>query len=135
MSDGRRIGKTICRESNGTNKKQNKMQNTVIRMNESGKQTEVALYNEYPDGSGFIIREMLETKNIGMKFQAGRHVMKPMRLPQYNLKGVITHHVDGDDIQKFELHGFGSSREAALQMASDRNLIRDIQKAKATAPA
>ena len=65
-----------------------------------------------------------------MRFQAGRHVMEPMRLPVYHGK-MVTHHKDGDDIQKFELHGIGRTEEEALNRASNKLLLREIEKRQA----
>jgi len=115
------------------------MQNKVERVNEKGRSEEVTLYNEYTDLSGFVVREILETKNEAMRWQAGRHVMKPMRIPVYKYviekedgkdvhKPILTHHVDGDEIQKFELHGVGRTKEEALDRASNKLLRRDIEK-------
>ena len=115
------------------------MQNVIVRQDEKGKDKEVVIFTEYTELSGFVVREMLETKNEAMRFQAGRHVMKPMRLPVYKYitervngedvkKAILTHHVDGDDIQKFELHGVGRTMEEALDRASNKLLRRDIEK-------
>ena len=115
------------------------MQNKVERVNEKGRSEEVTLYNEYTDLSGFVVREMLETKNEAMRWQAGWHVMKPKRLPVYKYvmervdgkdvrKAISTHHVDGYEIQKFELHGVGRTKEEALDRASNKLLRRDIEK-------
>lgn len=103
------------------------MQNVVVRQDEKGKDKEVVIFNEYTDLSGFVVREMLETKNEAMRFQAGRHVMKPMCIPVYQ-GSMVTHHKDGDDIQKFELHGVGRTKEEALDRASNKLLRRDIEK-------
>ena len=83
------------------------------------------LYSEYSDGSGFIIREMHETKNPLLRFQAGKMVMMPMKIPVYRMRSV-SHHIDGDDIQKFQILGWGWSRSDALDMASNRLLKREI---------
>jgi hypothetical protein len=115
------------------------MQNVVTRQDGNGKDKEVVIFNEYTDLSGFVVREMMETKNEAMRFQAGRHVMKPMRLPVYKYitervngedvkKAILTHHVDGDDIQKFELHGAGRTKEEALDRASNKLLRREVEK-------
>jgi hypothetical protein len=95
------------------------MQNTL----ENGK----ILYSEYSDGSGFMIREMHETKNPRMRFQAGRLVMAPFKEPIYRQR-TVTHHVDRDDIQKFHLLGWGFNRSEALDMASNRLLRAEIAK-------
>jgi hypothetical protein len=115
------------------------MQNVILRQDEKGKDREVVIYNEYSDCSGFVIREIIETKNEAMRFQVGRHVMKPMRLPVYKYitecvngedvkKAILTHHKDGDDIQKFELLGNGRTKEEALQRASNKLLRREVEK-------
>lgn len=115
------------------------MQNKVERVNDKGRREEITLYNEYTDLSGFVVREMLETKNEALRVQVGRHVMKPMRLPVYKYviehvdgedvrKAILTHHVDGDEIQKFEIHGVGRTKEQALDRASNKLLRQDIEK-------
>ena len=103
------------------------MQNVIVRQDEKGKDKDVVIFNEYTELSGFVIREMLETKNEAMRYQAGRHVMRPMRIPVYN-GSILTHHREGDDIQKFELHGTGRTKEEALTRASNKLLRRGIEK-------
>jgi hypothetical protein len=105
------------------------MQNTVIRPDESGKDTEVVIFSEYTDHSGFWIREVTESKDPRFRFQAGYIVMTPMRLPVY--KGaVVTHHVDGDEIQRFQIHGAGSTKAEALEQACNKLLRAEIAKTK-----
>jgi hypothetical protein len=117
------------------------MQNVVTRTDEAGDNHEVVIFKEYLDFSGFIIREILETKNPEMRFQVGHLVMLPMRLPVFRhttemvdgkeeIKSVLTHHEDGDEIQKFLLHGTGRTREEALEDASNKLLRQEIAKAK-----
>jgi len=95
------------------------------------------LYNEYTDISGFIIREILRTDDPRIRFQAGRHVMTPMRLPVYRrviervdgkpiMKNILTRHVDSDEIQRFQIHGYGRSREEALDRAANKLLRAEI---------
>lgn len=103
------------------------MQNVVSRETEDGKSKEVVIFNEYTDMSGFVVREMLETKNPEMAFQVGYLVMKPMRLPVYT-GTMVTSHRDGDDIQKFHLHGNGRTKEEALTRASNKLLRADVAK-------
>lgn len=110
--------------SNNTN-----MQNTVIRPDENGKDREVLAYSEHTDQSGFVIREVAETKDPRFRFQAGYIVMTPMRLPIY--KGaVVTHHVDGDEIQRFQIHGAGKTKAEALERACNKLLRAEIAKNK-----
>ena len=117
------------------------MQNVVTRTDEAGDNHEVVIFKEYPDFSGFIIREILETKNPEMRFQVGHLVMVPMRLPVFRhttemvdgkeeIKSVLIRHQDGDEIQKFLLHGTGRTREEALEDASNKLLRQEIAKAK-----
>jgi hypothetical protein len=103
------------------------MQNTVVRQDEKGKYQEVVIFYEYTDLNGFVIREMLETKNQSMRFQAGNYIVKAMRIPVY-LGSILTHHKEGDDIQKFELHGLGKTKEEALTRASNKLLRREMKK-------
>lgn len=98
-------------------------------------QTEIAgetidLFREESHASGFIIREILRTEVPALTFQAGTYVMRPMMLPVYRTRTKngevihqVTHHVEGNNIQKFHLCGFGSTIELALTDASD-NLLR-----------
>lgn len=111
--------------NNHTNNNNN-MQNVVMR-HDKNRDEEVVIFSEYTDLSGFVVREMLETKNEAMRFQVGRHVMKPMLIPVYQ-GSMVTHHKDGDGIQKFELHGTGRTKEEALGSASNKLLRRDIEK-------
>jgi hypothetical protein len=102
------------------------MQNQSERTDEHGITTTVTLYHEYKEPSGFVVRELPETKNPLMKFQAGHYAMKPMQIPVYS--GVlVTHHISGDEIQKFELHGFGRTKDEALINASNKMIRRDIK--------
>ena len=103
------------------------MQNMVTRTDENGKEHEAVLYRENGDHSGFVIREMLETKNPAMAFQAGYIVRKPMRIPVYT-GAVATSHRDGDDIEKFHLHGNGRTKEEAITRACNKLLAADIAK-------
>lgn len=115
------------------------MQNVVTRETEDGKSKDVTIFNEYTDMSGFVVREMLETANPEMAFQVGYLVIKPMRLPVYKYvmrkedgkevrKAIVAHHVDGDDIQKFHIHGNGRTKEDALTRASNKMLRADVAK-------
>jgi len=70
---------------------------------------------------------MHETKNPRFRYQAGKLVMEPMKLPVYQQR-TITHHIDGDDIQKFQLQGWGRTRGEALDMASNRLLRAEMAK-------
>ena len=104
------------------------MQNTVTRQDETGAEIEVTIYTEHTHSSKFVIREMLETKNPDLRFQAGRYVMEPMVIPVYK-NSVISHHKLGDEIQKFEIHGSGRTKEDALDAASNKLLREEILKA------
>jgi hypothetical protein len=85
------------------------------------------IYNEYLDVSRFIIREMIGTKNPNMAFQAGHYVNVPMLLPAYNSAGALTHHVTGDNIQKFHIHGNGKTKGIALERACNKLILEDIK--------
>ena len=95
----------------------------------------VTLYTESTHGSGFVVREMLRASSApGLKFQAGQYVMRPMMRPVYATRKAgsetihyVTHHVEGDDIQKFHLCGFGSTLDLALSDASNNMLRQDIE--------
>jgi hypothetical protein len=94
----------------------------------------IIIFHESTDPTGFVVREMLRTCNDAMRFQVGRIVMRPMSIPVYKrltVDGVeelrVSHHREGDDIQKFHLHGVGRTREAALSMASDSLLRQQIK--------
>jgi hypothetical protein len=55
--------------------------------------------------------------------------MTPIRLPIY--KGaVVTHHVDGDEIQRFQIHGAGKTKAEALERACNKLLRAEIAKTK-----
>jgi hypothetical protein len=105
------------------------MQNTIAREDKNGNEVESVIFTEYLDFSGFIIREMLETKNEAMRFQAGTYVTTPMKLPVYR-GSMVSHHRDGDPIQRFHFHGNGATKEEALRNASDKLLRRDIENSK-----
>jgi len=103
------------------------MQNKVERVNENGKSEEVTIFNECTDLSGFVIREMLETKNPEMAWQAGHYVRRPMRIPIYT-GAMVTSHRDGDEVQVFHLQGNGRTKEEALTRASNKLLRADVEK-------
>jgi hypothetical protein len=85
------------------------------------------LYTEYTDTSGFIIREIEHTKNPVFRFQAGRYVNEPMKLPVYNARSVLSHHIEGDNITKFLLLGNGRTKMQALNQAADHLLSLEIE--------
>jgi hypothetical protein len=99
------------------------------------------LYTESTDMSGFVIREMLKTKTPELRFQTGYFISRPMSIPTYSERMVqgdkegemkkelfITGHRIGDEIQVFHLHGYGRTREEALDRASNKLLRADIAK-------
>ena len=89
------------------------------------------IYNEYTDPSGFVIRQMLRTKNHGIAFQAGKYVTRPCHIPVYNaVTKRLTHHREGDDIRVFHLHGTGRTKEEAMDRASEKLIKREIAKLK-----
>ena len=96
----------------------------------------IITYHESTDSSGFVVREMLRTCNDALRFQVGRIVMRPMSIPVYKRVTVdgeetlrVSHHREGDEIQKFHLEGVGRTREAALSMAADSLLRQQIKSA------
>jgi hypothetical protein len=105
------------------------MQNTITKEDKNGNEVESVIFTEYLDLSGFVIREMLATKNDAMRFQAGIYVSTPMKLPVYR-GSMVSHHKDGDSIQRFQLHGNASTKQEALETASDKLLRRDIENSK-----
>ncbi len=82
------------------------------------------LYQETADSSGFVVRELIETKNKNMRYQVGRFAFRPMRIPMY-AKGanppLITHHTEGDDVRVFHLTGHGSTLAKAMMQAERNN--------------
>jgi hypothetical protein len=89
------------------------------------------IYNESIDSSGFVIREILKTSNPAMRFQAGRYAHRPMRLPVYR-GPVVSHHIDGDDMQYFYLHGYGRTKSEALDRAANSLILADIERNRTT---
>jgi hypothetical protein len=87
------------------------------------------LYQEYTDTTGFVIREMIKTKNASMRFQAGKYVRTPMMIPVYK-NTVITHHRVGDDIDRFLIHGFAKTLAVAIERACNKLLREDIKNLK-----
>jgi hypothetical protein len=97
------------------------------------------LYTEYTDMGGFVIRELARTNNPNFRYQVGHFVMMPMVIPIYSQRMIqgdkkgemkkelfITGHRAGDEIQKFHLHGYGRTREEALDRASNKLIRADI---------
>lgn len=105
------------------------MQNRVVRQYENGKSEEITIFHEFTDTSGFVLREMIETKNKNLRWQAGRYTNRPMRIPVYS-KSVVSHHIDGDDIKVFYLVAVGKTKEEALVRASDKLLRAEMCKQK-----
>jgi len=85
----------------------------------------ITIYHEGTDISGYVIRELLKTKNAKMTFQAGYYARRPMRLPIYT-GSVATSHRDGDDVQVFHLHGYGKTKAEAITSASNKLLRGDM---------
>ena len=83
------------------------------------------LYLESTDDSGFILREMIGTKNPKMQFQAGKYVSLPMSIPVYT-NDILTHHRIGDSIQKFGMLGYGRTAKEALTIAADKLIRAEI---------
>lgn len=110
------------------------MQNRVERQDANGKSEEVTIFHEYTDLSGFVIREMLETKNPDLRWQAGRYTNRPMRIPVYS-GAKVSHHRDGDDIQVFHMVAAGRTKEEALERASNKLLRAEIGKSRKPAMA
>jgi hypothetical protein len=88
------------------------------------------LFTEQTDISGFVIREMLQTKSAYLRFQAGHYGSRPMQIPVYGNGSKITHHKLGDDIQTFKLEGTGRTRDEAISNASTALIRADIQRKK-----
>ena len=88
------------------------------------------LYAEYADSSGFIVREIYGTRHEWLRYQAGRYETRPMNIPIYNAAGKLQHHVQGDDIQVFAMHGHGPTKGEALFHASNKLLRADIKRGK-----
>lgn len=92
-------------------------------------------YHESTDSSGFIVRELPNTNNTRLRFQAGRHVKRPILLPIYDKQGTkIIHHREGDDIEVFRMDGYGRSKEEALSNAANNLLRADVEKQRAMKP-
>jgi hypothetical protein len=81
------------------------------------------LFTETADTCGYVVRELLETKNENMRYQVGFFAFRPMRIPVYALRSyppIITHHVDGSDVRVFLMAGYGPTLANAM-MHAERN--------------